>query len=197
MRIIPWALTVAGTVWTTGNAAVAAAAIAAFHWQRAHAAEISREGLGGALGAGFGLWSGLVQLPLLVIMVSLGWLAGSAWRLGRHARAAWLVAAMVILWGVHSVNHQTVAEVNQLTASLREIRTSEAANAADQRRDLEQRFAIQHQASERWHGIETLLALTVLISGSLALLRRPTLASAAPSRATPSAPAPSAAPGAL
>jgi hypothetical protein len=41
------------------------------------------------------------------------------------------------------------------------------------------------------------LALTVLISGSLALLRRPTLASAAPSRATPSAPAPSAAPGAL
>jgi hypothetical protein len=189
VRIIPWALTVAGTVWTTGNAAVAAAAIAAFQWQRANAAEISREGLGGALGAGFGLWSGLVQLPLLVIMVSLGWLAGSAWRLGQRARAAWLVAAMAILWGVHSVNHQTVAEANQAAADIRALRTSEAGNAAVRRNELEQRFAVLHQASERWHGIETVLALTVLISGSVALLRRPTLTSPSPSAAPSAAPA--------
>ena len=181
MRIIPWALSIAGAVWTTGNTVVAAAAIAAFHWQRANPTEITREGLGGALGAGFGLWSGLVQLPLLVIMVSLGWLAGSAWRLKQRSRAAWLVAAMVVLWGVHSVSHQTIAEANQLAAGVRELRINGADNAAGLRADLEQRFAVQHQASERWHGIETLLALAVMISGSVVLLRRTFVSSPVPS----------------
>ncbi len=181
MRIIPWALSIAGAVWTTGNAVVAAAAIAAFHWQRANPTEITRDGLGGALGAGFGLWSGLVQLPLLVIMISLGWLAGSAWRINQRARAAWLVAAMMVLWGVHSVSHQTIAEANQLATGIRELHTNEAANAASLRVDLEQRFTVQHQASERWHGIETLLAMVVMISGSTVLLRRTFVSSAVPS----------------
>jgi len=119
VRVIPWVLTVTGAVWTTGNIAVAAAAVAAFHWQRSNPAAISREGLGGALGAGFGLWSSLVSVPLFVAMVSLGWMAGTAWRTAKRARAAWLVAAMVVMWGVHAVSHQTVVEANQLAAKMR------------------------------------------------------------------------------
>lgn len=188
MRIIPWALSISGAVWTTGNTVVAAAAIAAFHWQRANPTEITREGLGGALGAGFGLWSGLVQLPLLAIMISLGWVAGSAWRIKQRARAAWLIAAMVVLWGVHSVSHQTISEANQLAGGIRELRQNDATQAGTQaatqaaslRADLEQRFAVQHRASERWHGIETLLALLVMIGGSAVLLRRTLVSSAVP-----------------
>lgn len=193
MRVIPWALTVSGAVWTTGNAVVAAAAIAAFQWQRSNPGAISREGLGGAVGAGFGLWSSLVTVPLFVAMVSLGWLAGTAWRTGKRVRAAWIIAAMAILWGVHSVNHQTVVEANQLAAGIRELRaaavvatsTTESSaggatpvGAATPLANLEQRFAVQHQASERWHGIETLLSLALLVGGSIVLLRRTASSSA-------------------
>ena len=189
MRVIPWVLTVSGAVWTTGNLAVAAAAVAAFHWQRSNPEAISREGLGGAIGAGFGLWSSLVAVPLFAAMVSLGWLAGTSWRLGKRARAVYVVAAMVLLWGVHSVNHQTVVEANQLAAGIRELRTNRAAGAADAAAteaplaNLEQRFAVMHQASERWHGIETLLSLALLISGSVLILRRPAASSAVPASA--------------
>ena len=176
MRVIPWVLTVTGAVWTTGNIAVAAAAVAAFHWQRSNPAAISREGLGGALGAGFGLWSSLVTIPLFVAMVSLGWLAGTAWRTAKRTRAAWLVAAMVVMWGVHSVSHQTVVEANQLAAGIRELREagttgSDSPGANTPLANLEQRFAVQHQASEQWHGIETLLSMALLIGGSIAVLR--------------------------
>ena len=180
MRVIPWVLTVTGAVWTTGNIAVAAAAMAAFHWQRSNPEVISREGLGGALGAGFGLWSSLVAVPLFAAMVSLGWLAGNSWRTAKRARAAYLVAAMVLLWGVHSVNHQTVVEANQLAAGIRELRTRSAPDMQAPLSNLEQRFAVQHQASERWHGIETLLSLALLIGGSVLILRRPAASSAVP-----------------
>ena len=183
MRVIPWILTVTGAVWTTGNTAVAAAAVAAFHWQRSNPTAISREGLGGALGAGFGLWSSLVAIPLFAAMVSLGWLAGSAWRTAKRARAAYLVAAMVLLWGVHSVNHQTVVEANQLASGIRELRATGATSADAPLTNLEQRFAVQHQASERWHGIETLMSLALLIGGSVLLLRRPAAPSALPTGA--------------
>jgi len=177
VRVIPWLLTVSGAVWVTGNAAVATAAVAAFHWQRNNPTAISREGLGGALGAGFAVWSSLVALPLLVTMISLGWLAGSAWRAAKRARAAWLVMAMLLVWGVHSVNRQTIDEANQLANGIREMRAAAATNPTDNNAallaSLEQRFAVQHLASERWHGIETALALGLLLGGSYAALRRP------------------------
>ena len=75
MRLIPWLLTLTGAIWTTGNAMIIVVAMAAFAWQRDHPSALTREGLGGALGAAMGLWSTAVGLLLLVAMVSLGWLA--------------------------------------------------------------------------------------------------------------------------
>lgn len=211
MRLIPWLLTLTGAIWTTGNAMIIVVAMAAFTWQRDHPLALSRDGLGGALGAAMGLWSTAVGLLLLVAMVSLGWLAGTAWRTAQRGRAALLVLAMAGLWGVHSVNHRTVVETNQVTAGIRELRgaavTQQAEQKTDQQMDqktevaptsqplhaLEQRFAVLHRMSERWHTIETVLALVLLISASTVLLRRPRESTAPPSTtATPSASSPSA-----
>lgn len=182
MRLIPWILTVSGAMWVTGNAVVATVAIAAFRWQRDHADILSREGLGGALGAALGLWSTLVSLLLLAAMVALGWLAGTVWRTGKRSRAAMLIIAMALLWGVHAVNHQTVIEANQVTAGIRELRASDKPNDHEILLSLEQRFAELHHASEMWHGIETLAALVLVVCGSVVLLRQPR-ASALPTAA--------------
>lgn len=171
MRLIPWLFTVIGAIWSTGNALLVVIAILAFRWQRANPEVISREGTGAILGVGLGVWSAAVSLLLIPLLVAIGWRCGTAWRARKPVAAALWLVLLAGAWGVHAVNRQTTDEANQVAAGIRELR----AKPADQQGPLpalEQRFAALHHGSERWHGIETLLALGLLVGGSVALLRR-------------------------
>ncbi len=171
MRVIPWLLTVAGAIWTTGNLVALIVAFAAFAWAPPQAEVISRAGAGAVFGLVLERWSGWVVVPLFMALLALGWIAGSAWRVKRPATAAAWILAMAVIWAVHAVNHQTVVEANQLAGRLRAAPAANTAEAAAGG-DLERRFAELHRRSERWHVAETLLALGLFAGGSILALRQ-------------------------
>lgn len=179
MRLIPWLFTVIGAIWTTGNGLLVIVAILAFRWQKANPEAVSREATGALFGVGLGVWSAAVSLLLIPLLVAVGWRCGAAWRSRKPVIAALWLTLLVGAWGVHAVNRQTTDEANQVAAGIRELR----AKPADQQGPLpvlEERFAALHHRSERWHGIETLLAFGLLVGGSAALLRRRTEDRASP-----------------
>ena len=178
MRVNALIITLVGTIWTTGNALLATVAVMAFRWQREHQEVVSRDGVGAIFGVGLVAWSGIISFLLLPLLVALGLRCGHAWRTRRRVAAALWLTLMVSTWGLHTVNHQTTLEANQQAAAIRDLRTRPAAEQQTLQQS-EQRFAALHHASERWHGLETVLALGLALGGCALLLRResPTLAS--------------------
>ena len=178
MRVNALIITLAGTIWATGNTLLATLAIMAFRWQREHQEVISREGVGAIFGVGLVTWSGIVSFLLLPLLVAVGLRCGHAWRTRRRVAAVLWLTLMVSIWGIHAVNHQTTLEANQQAAAIRDLRTRPATEQ-QVLPQAEQRFAALHHASERWHGLETVLALGLALGGCALLLRResPTLAS--------------------
>jgi hypothetical protein len=150
---------------------LATVAIMAFRWQRDHVDVVSREGVGAIFGLGLVTWSGIVNVLLLPLLVAIGLRCGKAWRHRQHVGAALWLSLMVGTWSIHSVNHQTTLQANQQAATIRELRARPSTEQPTLP-TLEQRFAVLHHASERWHGLETILALGLAIGGCVLLLRR-------------------------
>jgi hypothetical protein len=179
MRVNALIITVAGTIWTTGNILLATVAVMAFRWQREHVEVVSREGVGAIFGVGLVTWSGVISFLLLPLLIALGLRCGSAWRGRRRIATALWFSLMVTTWAVHAVNHQSTTQANQQAAAIRELRmrpNTEQQNLPA----LEQQFAALHHASERWHGLETVLALGIAICGCVLLLRRESPAETSP-----------------
>ena len=180
MRVNALIIAAAGMIWTTGNILLAAVAILAFRWQREHLEVVSREGVGAIFGIGLAAWSGFISFLLLPLLVALGLRCGRAWRSRRRVAAVLWLTLMVTTWGIHAVNHRTTLEANQQATAIRELR---ARPVSEQQAlpESERRFAALHHASERWHGLETVLALGLALGGCTLLLRResPGLASPA------------------
>ena len=176
MRVIGWLLTLAGAIWSTGNIMLLLIAPAAFKWAPPHADLISRAGAGAVFGSALETWSTAVVLPLVLAMVALGWLTGTAWRNGRKPLTGLWLALMCGVWGVHSVNRSIVIEANQVATVVRELKTHDLANDKAAETELaarELRFGELHIAATRWHTVETLIALGLLVGGSVLVLRRP------------------------
>jgi hypothetical protein len=167
--MIPWLLTIAGAVWTTGNSVLLLTAFSAFHW--ANRDLLSRDAAGAVFGTTLERWSSLVAIPLIVVLFSLGWLAGGAWKARRIGWATTWAMALGLLWAVHALNHQTTVQANQVHAGIVELKAKPQTDQGPLPA-LEQRFAALHHASERWHGVETLLALGVTVGAATVLLRR-------------------------
>ena len=179
MRVNALIITLAGTIWATGNTLLATVAILAFRWQREHVDVVSREGVGAIFGVGLVAWSGIIGVLLLPLLVALGLRCGQAWRSRRWVRAALWLTLMATTWGLHAVNHRTTLEANQQAAAIRELRTRPASEQ-QALPESERRFAALHHASERWHGLETVLALGIALGGCVLLLRRESPAMASP-----------------
>lgn len=172
MRLIPWSITVLGTIWTVGNGLLIVVATAIFTWAPPHGELVTRAAAGAIFGTALAKWSAIVSALLIPLLIALGWLAGTALREKRKNTALIWLLVMASVWGTHAVNQESVTQVNQLAA---EIRTEQAkpAGTSTSLHDLEVRFAGLHAASTRWHTVETILALGLLIGGSVALLRQP------------------------
>jgi hypothetical protein len=184
MRVIGWMLTLAGAIWATGNLALLLVAGAAFHWAPPHHDLITRAGAGAVFGTALEAWSNAVTIPLTLALVALGWITGSTWRNGRKPLTGMWLGLMVGIWAIHAVNHDIVVEANQLAAEMRGEATPQpsatgstpppqdaAAETAKSAREA--RFAALHVAATRWHSVETLIALGLLVGGSVLVLRRP------------------------
>jgi hypothetical protein len=172
MRLIPWSITVLGAIWTAGNSLLVVVAVAIFAWAPPHGDLVTRAAAGAIFGTALARWSAIVSFLLIPLLIALGWLAGTALREQRkNAALIWLLV-MSCSWGTHAVNQDSVTQVNQLAA---EIRTEQAkpAGTSTTLHDLEVHFADLHAASTRWHAVETLVALGLLIGGSVILLRQP------------------------
>ncbi len=176
MRVIPWILTVIGAMWTTGNGVLLLVAPALFYWTSADHVLMTRAAAGAAFGTILARWSAVLTLPMLIAVCALGWCGILAWRSKRRGRAIAFALAVALVVIVHSTCQQTVTTVNQMSAGLRELRANPDTDP-QVLASLEERFAKFHSASEVEFALETLIALGLLVGGSVAVLRQPRAAS--------------------
>jgi hypothetical protein len=155
---------VASTLWFAGHAVLAlVVAPAAFSFAPPKGDQITREAAGALFGLALNRWSGMpITILQTIILLGLGLLAGTAWRLGQRRRGMGLVIVICLTWVVHVQTGRVIEDVSRRAAERQaQVRTDEADTA----------FAEQHQASERWFGLEMLIALAIASGAAVTLAR--------------------------
>lgn len=186
MRVIPWLLTVVGTIWATGNLALLIVATALFSWAPPKGDLLSRAAAGAAFGTVLERWSAVTTLLMLITMCAVGWCGIIAWRREWRGRAIALAAAVTLTVIIHTTCQQTIVTVNHMGVGIRELRAKPDTDPKVLA-SLEERFAKFHSASEVWFSLETLIGLSLLLGGSIALFRQTQTSAQAPAPAsTPS-----------
>lgn len=178
MRVISWFVTVIGAMWTTGNCVLLMAAFAMFSWTHANAEGglITRAAAGAAFGTILERWSMVLILPMLITTCALGWCGILAWRAKRRGRAIAFALAVSLVVITHMTCQQVGTTVNEMSAKIRFLRLQPGADPQELA-TKEQRFAEFHGASMMLFSFETLVALGLLVGGSIAVLRQPRAAS--------------------
>ena len=178
MRVISWFVTVIGAMWTTGNCVLLMAAFSIFSWTHADAEGglITRAAAGAAFGTILERWAAVLTLPMLLTACALGWCGILAWRSKRRGRAIAFAIAVSLVVITHTTCQQIVTTVNHMSAGVRELKLKPDTDP-NVLASLEERFAKLHGTSEIVFSIETLVALGLLVGGSIAVLRQPRAAS--------------------